>query len=617
MKPIHNREKEAIMGLIQFCRNLQFFLWSEPGSVNYNEAVLARFENLIFGDRSFPFETVTNHEPLVSESSEDAIYHTLDHLPNQFIPENQSFFEAARVRKQLKGLLSDEDSWRYLNLPLLSHDLHIIAFGAVSNIRDAIALSKVIKALILARLFQTLIEPSCNPDILLHHVQTKYQAETKAMSSPDSNSDGSFIEICLKYRKLAGVSNYDTLDKCPIEMRGHFEAELKAIVADSLLHYSHFVTCLADIVIASNVVTHSVFTDVRIPFANSLVAYLSMWELPTDVFSCTQYFFSDPLSATWASQYRRFHSRACRLPEHSLDYWIPQQLIQTRVSGKRKATTLGGDTVNNSLCGDSAEFQSSNTSNERGTNGPSTAIEDGLGGEMDVSPPHTGESNENILGGDEASETSSGAIEEVIDSEDEDNDDEDEHDDYDDDDDAVSMEDDVDEDDDEEGIDFAAMDLINEVFDFGVMTDLMGNQMRQRAGGNAEAEGGATDSPEGVRDEVAPVSINGSKLESKLTSWAIVGADPGSVIYDDAAVSRAFTEQMSCTPYIGSISGTSVVFTSQIVPSKFGIIDASHFGLGLRHRRSFIKLPQLYTDLYQQVVFYLSVRFITLSVVLI
>jgi len=59
------------------------------------------------------------------------------------------------------------------------------------------------------------------------------------------------------------------------------------------------------------------------------------------------------------------------------------------------------------------------------------------------------------------------------------------------------------------------------------------------------------------------------------------------------------------TPFNGSFTGTASVYGLHGSTAQHGYFDLSHFGLGLRHSGELIKLPRLYTDLYQQVFLYL------------
>ena len=84
----------------------------------------------------------------------------------------------------------------------------------------------------------------------------------------------------------------------------------------------------------------------------------------------------------------------------------------------------------------------------------------------------------------------------------------------------------------------------------------------------------------------------------------MVGVDPR-YLYVDAHphVDAPRLPLMTRTPLQGSISGRGPIFHVRGGRLRHGYLDASHYGLGRRHRGGLIPLPPAYTDLCREATF--------------
>ena len=84
---------------------------------------------------------------------------------------------------------------------------------------------------------------------------------------------------------------------------------------------------------------------------------------------------------------------------------------------------------------------------------------------------------------------------------------------------------------------------------------------------------------------------------SKRVGWPYIGVDPR-YDYIDYSVSES---ALVVPPFVGSISGTHLVYDNFGNPLASGYFDLSSFSIGAHHKGSFISLPVHFTELYQQV----------------
>lgn len=85
---------------------------------------------------------------------------------------------------------------------------------------------------------------------------------------------------------------------------------------------------------------------------------------------------------------------------------------------------------------------------------------------------------------------------------------------------------------------------------------------------------------------------------NKKVGWPYVGVDPSYNRIDQCGI---ITSVPMYPPFLGSISGTHVIFDNFGRPLQHLFFDMSSFCISQHHKASFIALPNLFTEVYQQV----------------
>jgi len=520
---------------------------------DFNDFVLNPLQRLLSGSlSSVLIENFSSEESIASlkgfhliDASSCTIqdcYSTLLRLPSYTVPHASLIPDMRRMSFMLalfhKKGVQDKYLWNFLHIPLLSHDLHVVAVAITSYTPSLQSLEEGIGLLVLARLVQIMLEPTI---LGFFSVDKNLKRERSDTPKTASLTNESKLLIDLKVHVC-------TQCKIPITATTH-EDELTEHILKLWLHYLEYSCAIGYIAtkifeprkqIREKYLNALNSSDTMIARVNSI---LDVFNLPSfhELLSSNGLF---ELATKWSQQF------LSTSPE-SLDSQTVQEINPIIPTPIQVASKQDSGSTSNTMDIDqlsASSLISSLRPNDNDNDG--IVMYNGLVG------------NEN--GGEEDEEEFDLDVEINTDDDDNNNNNND---------------------DDDEAIEHNEMGI----------------------GGNMQA---LLQSILGGMQQANAYANIGNEASAK---WKLIGVFPTNRIVDEILPgmfklpnpneSQTLASFHSSTPLLGSISGTHVINGVNGERLEHVFPDISHMAISMNHRGGLIKLPPLYTDLYQMAKF--------------
>ena len=511
----------------------------------------------------------------------------LQHLPYPSAGETRSY-DSKQVASVLllcqhKGVLPHR-LWRFLDAPLLTHDLHTIAIAVVSLGTDVQAVEELISLVVLARLAQVMVEPCA----------TRVGASVGAATIVESGGGiCEIVDAAVSARAAVAASCGIALPPAAV---GDDMCWLVDTLLDSLLPFLEF-CCVLKVFQARGepggkaalaVLVAALADGAQLSQASKL---LSMLKMP-DMLSMLQSQEIRLVMCSWAAQYRdtyrMLHDTASpdSPPQH---LWIPVNTeAGSSVDGKKPIGSKLASEPNKRQKMDSLADMSSRFDEHlnftRNNNARDSDLDHGAG-----------DAGSHIYFADEGD----GAF------------------------DGEYLEGSSDGDDDESMIEDGDSTALARAF----LLETLRQRMREEE--SPDGEGLAQHQLEThlLRQMVVDADLVDGDLvvqmaedirEGRLLAgegvaatevpWRLFGVPPEHATVDASLLggppeAAALSSVHSSAPLQGSVSGTLPIYGYNGPTLDLVYYDLSHFGLARRHRGRLVALPDLYTDLYKRTKF--------------